>query len=220
MSNFFESTQSIGSIRNVRSRELCWTVPFILVLVFVVFEISKLQLTFPFLQPLRILLVTTILLGMILLFKFLSGKLNMDDHRIKLILLFWILMALHIPFAYNNAAAYGKTLTMIPFVVLLFGIVNFTRSMKQLVILIHVWLFLHVYQAVNAITHNGKGTGGYFGDENDLGVALCMAIPVAYFLFLGSKGFNRTKYALCLMILLLGLVFTFSRGGFVGPYFF
>ena len=219
MSKYPATIQDIGNIRRVASQEHCWTAPFIIILIFVFFEISRLPHTFPFLQPLRILLVATILLSAILFLKLLSGQLNTDDPHIKLVLMFFMLMALHIPFAYNNMSAYGKTLTLLPYVLLILGIVNFTRSIKQLVILIHLWLFLHVYLAVYAITHNGRGPGGYFGDENDVGVALVMVIPVAYFLLTGSKGFNRMKYALCLIILLLGLIFTFSRGGFVGLVF-
>jgi len=108
------------------------------------------------------------------------------------------------------------TQAMFPYVVVFLSIVTFTKSMKQLVLLIHLWLFSHVYQAIYGITHGGHGIGGYFGDENDLGVTLVMAIPVAYFLFLGSQRIKRLMYMICLVILIIGSVISFSRGGFIG----
>ena len=193
-----------------------WTSQFLLMLLFLVFQLGSLQHTFTFLQPLRILLVTTLVLGAMLLMAFLTNMFDVSEPRAKLLVLFWILMALHIPFAYNNSAALGLTRTVFPYVVLFLAMVNFTRSSKQLSVLIHLWMILHVYQAVHGITHVGRGLGGYVGDENDLGVTLCMAIPVAYFLLLGSSRAKRWLYAGCLLILVLGVLSTMSRGGFVG----
>lgn len=204
------------SERSLHHPGRCWTAPFVIICLFTLFEFTALQISLPFLQPLRPLLVLTISLAIILVLRFLFHGMDLKDHRIKLVLLFWMLMGLHIPFAYNNFTAYSLTLTMFPYVVLFLGIVTFTNSTKQLALLIHLWLFFHVYQALHGITYAGTGAGGYFDDENDLGVTLCMALPLAYFLFLGSRRFKRILYATCLAILMLGLVATFSRGGFVG----
>jgi len=64
-----------------------WTVPFVLVLTFLVFEFAVPQVRFPILQPLRILLVLTVLLASVLVFDFVCGKLEIQEHRIKLVLL-------------------------------------------------------------------------------------------------------------------------------------
>lgn len=196
--------------------ENLWTVPFAMTSLFVVFEFTAAAISFPFLQPLRTLLVLSILLATILGLMFLSGKMEMNDLRIKLVLLFWVLMGLHIPFAYNNMAAFGLTQAMAPNVIIFLSIVTFTKSIKQLVVLIHLWLFSHIYQALHGITHGGIGIGGYYGDENDLSLTLVMAIPVAYFLFHGSQRTRRLMYAICLVILIFGFVASFSRGGFLG----
>jgi len=197
-------------------REDLWTVPFAMTSLFVVFEFTAAAISFPFLQPLRTLLVLSILLATSLGVAFLSGKLETNDLRIKLVLLFWVLMGLHIPFAYNNWVAYGLTKAMAPNVIIFLSIVTFTKSEKQLVVLIHLWLFSHIYQALHGITHGGIGIGGYYGDENDLSLTLVMAIPVAYFLFHGSQRTRRLMYAISLVILILGFVAGFSRGGFMG----
>ena len=212
------NTQDNCSTRTllVRLPQQCWTISFVVTSIYLIFEFAAPQWSFLFLQPLRPLLVLTILLFAILILTFFSGALDIKERRIKLVLLFWILMGLHIPFAFNNPSAYGLTRAMFPYVVLFLGIVTFTKSIKQLSVLVHLWLFLHVYQALHAITHAGKGIGGYFNDENELAVTVAMAIPVAYFLFLGSKTNKRILYGICLAILILGVVFSFSRGGFIG----
>lgn len=197
------------------ANEQTWTAPFIVVCLFVFFEYAGPQHTLTFLQPARPLLVLILLLSVILLVQFPTGVVNFKDSRTKLVLAFWVLMGLHILLAFNNFMAYGLTRAMFPYVVLFLGIVTYTRNSSQLRALIILWLVLSTYQALYGMTHSGHGVGAYFGDENDLSVALSMAIPVAYFLFL-SRDNRRLLYAICLGVLSLGLVFTFSRGGFLG----
>jgi len=193
-----------------------WGLSFLLVLLYVLFEFGGPNYTFSFLRPLRVLLILTVWLAGILFTDFLSGTLYLREPRIKLVLLFWVLMGLHIPLAVNNMSAFGKTQAMLPYVVLFLAIASYTNSIKRLVVLINLWLFLHLYQSLHAIMNGGEGVGGYISDENDLALTLVMAIPVAYFLFMGSRGFKRIFYAACLFVILPGLVFSFSRGGFVG----
>lgn len=62
-----------------------------------------------------------------------------------------------------------------------------------------------------------EGTvGGIFGNPNDLAMALVMLLPLAIVLALKSKPAGRLLYSACTFILALGVVVTFSRGGFLG----
>lgn len=62
-----------------------------------------------------------------------------------------------------------------------------------------------------------EGTvGGIFGNPNDLAMALDMLVPLAIVLALTSKPAGRLLYMACAFVLVMGVVVTFSRGGFLG----
>ncbi|PYT04177.1 MAG: hypothetical protein DMF60_16065 [Acidobacteria bacterium] len=62
-----------------------------------------------------------------------------------------------------------------------------------------------------------EGTvGGIFGNPNDLAMALNMLLPLAIVLALTSKPAGRLFYLVCALVLVIGVVVTFSRGGFLG----
>jgi putative inorganic carbon (HCO3(-)) transporter len=62
-----------------------------------------------------------------------------------------------------------------------------------------------------------EGTvGGMFGNPNDLAMALDLLLPLAIVLALTSKPAGRVLYSACAFILAMGVVVTFSRGGFLG----
>ncbi len=62
-----------------------------------------------------------------------------------------------------------------------------------------------------------EGTvGGIFGNPNDLAMALDLLLPLAIVLALTSKPAGRLIYSACALVLAMGVVVTFSRGGFLG----
>ena len=58
--------------------------------------------------------------------------------------------------------------------------------------------------------------GGIFGNPNDLATSLDLLIPLAVALGLTRRGLARAAYFACAAILAMGVVITFSRGGFLG----
>src|SRR5262245_36578172 len=58
--------------------------------------------------------------------------------------------------------------------------------------------------------------GGMFENPNDLATALDLLLPFAVALTLISKGFSRLFYLVCAAVLAIGVLFTLSRGGFLG----
>lgn len=58
--------------------------------------------------------------------------------------------------------------------------------------------------------------GGIFGNPNDLAMALDLLLPLAVVLALTSKPAGRLFYSACAFVLAVGVVVTFSRGGFLG----
>jgi O-antigen ligase len=62
----------------------------------------------------------------------------------------------------------------------------------------------------------GGSVGGMFGNPNDLATSLDMLLPFAIVLFLMKKGPLRLIYLACAVVIAMGVVVTFSRGGFLG----
>jgi O-antigen ligase len=58
--------------------------------------------------------------------------------------------------------------------------------------------------------------GGMFENPNDLATALDLLLPFAVALTLISKGLPRLFYLVCAVVLAVGVLFTLSRGGFLG----
>jgi O-antigen ligase len=58
--------------------------------------------------------------------------------------------------------------------------------------------------------------GGMFENPNDLATALDLLLPFAVVLTLLSKGLSRLFYLVCAAVLAIGVLFTLSRGGFLG----
>ncbi|HEX5080642.1 MAG TPA: O-antigen ligase family protein [Blastocatellia bacterium] len=58
--------------------------------------------------------------------------------------------------------------------------------------------------------------GGMFENPNDLATALDLLLPFAVALTLISKGLARLFYLACAAVLAVGVLFTLSRGGFLG----
>src|SRR5262249_34188911 len=58
--------------------------------------------------------------------------------------------------------------------------------------------------------------GGMFENPNDLATALDLLLPFAIALTLISKGLTRLFYLACAAVMSIGILFTLSRGGFLG----
>ena len=65
-------------------------------------------------------------------------------------------------------------------------------------------------------TRIAGNVGGIFGNPNDLATSLDLLIPIAVGLALTSKGVMRFALLACAGVLAMGVVTTFSRGGFLG----
>tara|TARA_R110002049_G_scaffold85482_13_gene217241 strand:+ start:2452 stop:3381 length:930 start_codon:yes stop_codon:yes gene_type:complete len=92
------------------------------------------------------------------------------------------------------------------------------RTEERLWNLLAFWVSVHCYLAIYGLLHGGRGPGSFLADENDLALALNVALPYAYFLrnVSGISRFYRMLLLGATLLFAAGVVATMSRGGFVG----
>lgn len=131
--------------------------------------------------------------------------------------MFIALLAVYVPFADNNFWAYKTVRQQLLFMPFIISVMMCIRSYDRLKQLITIGIGLMIWISFYAITHNGHGPGNYFTDENDLCLYVNMWLPFCYFLFFHEKRIKaRIFYAAGMGVGLLAIVFSFSRGGFIG----
>ena len=127
-------------------------------------------------------------------------------------------MALHVPFATNNAWAFFG---FRDFTILVLGCVlplaMLPRHLQDVQQLATVYVLCHVPTAIHGLLHAGTGLDGWMGDENDLALALNAAIGVGVYLLTDARRFGRKLMLVAsLGLMVAAVVATKSRGGFLG----
>jgi hypothetical protein len=136
--------------------------------------------------------------------------------QIRMIWYFIALLGIYIPFARNNYYAYATFTSMLKFMPFILSLLVCVDSIDRLKTFMKFYAGLMTYVALFALTHGGVGSGNYFADENDVSLYLNMVIPFCYFLFALETKKTKLFYAATLLIGVLTVVVSFSRGGFVG----
>jgi putative inorganic carbon (hco3(-)) transporter len=164
---------------------------------------------------LRPSLVTIVLL---VLFLIKSGKVwSAGSKQTTLMLLFLLLLIIYIPFARNGRAALNTAFMIFGYMPFILAIIISVDTLNRLKMLMHILILIMIYQAIYAILHGGMGSGNCFSDENDLCLYINIWLPFCYFLMLDEKRMKRKLlYGLGLVVGLLAIVVSSSRGGFVG----
>jgi len=97
------------------------------------------------------------------------------------------------------------------------GIVMFIDTVSKFRTFIALWLGVHFILAMHGIASRGRGIGGFLGDENDFALTLNMIVPFSFFLAQAEqKRLKKLLYLGLTGLFVLAIIFTFSRGGFVG----
>lgn len=132
----------------------------------------------------------------------------------QLLFFAWCVKAL--PIASNWFNVYFASRVMFGNIAIALGFTWVGSNLRDLRRLLWLWLALMSYQAVYSIGHAGHGTGGFLGDENDLALACGTALPFALAGFERLRGLTRWLLAGVVAVTLLGIIASFSRGGFLG----
>ncbi len=203
---------SLSVAESLEPRQPVWG--FYLVLLALLFEFGRPQDLFP---PLKVVPIPSLLDIGLALAVFLSRKANFSNKQTKLWMALLVFMALWVPFATNNYKALMTFKDMTLYFFFYLGIITFVNSTNRMQKLIFMWLGVHGVLGINGVLHHGQGVGGWLGDENDFGMEMNVAIPVAFFMYQGAQ--NKRSKALYLGLLglfVMALIATSSRGGFLG----
>ena len=129
----------------------------------------------------------------------------------------------------NNFFAYTEFQNMLGYLVICVIASDVIDSPKQLRGLVWMLLLIHAYFAISGI-HNflsggysdvtgntsGRVASGFVRDENDFALAVNLMIPFALFGFQYLKGKAKVVSFCLLLLFVLAVVSSFSRGGMVG----
>ncbi|MBX3340238.1 MAG: O-antigen ligase family protein [Nitrospira sp.] len=211
--------QSAGATRFGAAAQLQPTpkesnVGFYLVLLAMLFEFGRPQDVLP---PLKVIPIPTLIDVSILIAVLTSGKATFANMQTKLWMGLLAFMALWVPFANNNFWALMTLKEMTLYFFFYLGIVTFVNTTSKMQKLIFMWLGVHAVLGINGILHHGQGVGGWLGDENDFGMEMNVAVPVAFFMYQAATN-QRGKllYMVLLGLFVMTVVSTSSRGAFLG----
>jgi O-antigen ligase len=153
--------------------------------------------------------------------------------EIKMVGVILVLCIAFIPFAASSADTidrlsdpYLKVVAMFVLMVNLIDTKGRLRLLMQLMVVcataIAIGAIADFVDARFSVEVNGVATriegnlGGIFENPNDLATSLDLVIPIAIGLGVGRRGIGRLFYFGCAGILAVGVITTFSRGGFLG----
>ena len=191
-----------------------WTIPFIVVLGYLLVDYGRPQDWFP---PLRALRPGMIVLGAGIICLMYYRRMYVPRPAMY-IMGFLALMAVNVPFATNTFRAFTFTKD---FAIFLFGaiipLMTFVETSKQTGILFRFWVCINLSLALYGIVNGGRGLGSFLGDENDFCLAINVALPYSFFLMSAARStVGRLSLLGSMGFFLAAVVASFSRGGFIG----
>ena len=208
---------------------------FYIVLSFVIFSFFRIHEVFPFLEPLKL----PLLLALAALFVvFLRATISQNLHpywcpQFTLLILFFLLITLAIPFASNVGVATNAWTGVYSKIILMtFVIAWMMRHESHFITASRVFIFAGACVGLVAISNKlngiglvegtrvtiGRDVGSLLGDPNDLALVLLypMAFAIATFLENSLSRFERLFSFSTFCILFYALLATQSRGGLLG----
>jgi len=204
-------------------------VPLGFLCVHLLFEYLRIHHVVPILAMIKIQTVFFVIFVVVVIRQVSQSK-GRAAPQTRLLLAFLGLAFAQVPLATNWFFAwrfgYDLGLTLIGYAAIAY-IPHDERDMKTFL----AWLVtIHVYLATIGIrgysgneftesgyTSTGSIGGSFLGDENDAALALLIALPLAIYVFRQARAaWSRLCWGVGALLLLITVVFTFSRGAFVG----
>ena len=159
----------------------------------------------------------------------LEGNLVGRIREVKLILLFALTALLSLPMAISISEGWEHFTEFLKVVVMFIVMVNVVRTEKRLRLMFWLMLAASIMMSIWAIDDYRTGTllvggerikgaiGGLFENPNDLALHLVTIVPLTVGLFLGRSGpLRKFIYGSAVLLMVVAVICTFSRGGFLG----
>ena len=188
-------------------------------LLHVIFEYLRLHDIVPILDQLRIQTATTAALILVVIAQTARGGVRLTRQSCLLLgflglTVFGTLVATNNFYAYRFA--YDLTLTLVGY----FAITLILQNERDLKKFLSLLVGIHIFIAVRVILGSGtRFTAGssFLGDENDVALAMIVILPFVLYLFRQARSLpGRLFWGAGSVAILLAIIFTHSRGGFVG----
>lgn len=159
----------------------------------------------------------------------LENRVTAKPREVKLVFGLLLTGVLSIPFALDPGRAFQSFVEFLKVAVIFIVMVNVLRTEKRLGRLLLLVLLASCVLSVAALNDYRHGNlalegrriagviGGLFSNPNDLALHLVTMIPISVTLFFGSRQLSKKLFYLGVsLVLMAGMVSTFSRGGFLG----
>lgn len=149
---------------------------------------------------------------------------------VKWFIAWWIVMFLSVPLSLYRSQSFFAAQDFAKGVAMVWMIYMTVRSEKQVAFAVRLLGWMALWLAVSAIynymTGNVEMSGelrragaesSMLGDPNDLAAYILMLFPLCYYLFFNDpKRWLRLVYGAAMLMVLVAIVYTGSRGGFIG----
>jgi putative inorganic carbon (HCO3(-)) transporter len=203
--------------------------PYLGILTYVILTYMRFEETIPALGNLHLtrLLTVTLIIVWAIRAAITKSALYLQEKGLLLLYLFYLIMVFSIPFSFWPSYSFNVFVEMLKILVFVILFIHLIDSQKKLKIFFWVFLVVNCYLAFSAVKNfmllgqtavsaRVGGTGGFLGDANDFALALSVALPFSFYLFLSErKKLLKFIYLTFCSILTLGIVSTSSRGGFI-----
>ena len=177
-----------------------------------------------------------LVIGVITLATFLATQFSLESSlttrtsEVNLVLLLMLTGLLSIPLAIDPAIAWQEfSGTFVRGILIFIVIVNVVRTEARLKGLLFLAVVTAIALSAGAINEyrlgvmltegyrvSGRGAG-LFGNTNDMALHLVTIMPISVAFFFGSRGAPRKiLHAACAVIMIAGILLSYSRGAFLG----
>jgi putative inorganic carbon (hco3(-)) transporter len=160
----------------------------------------------------------------------LEGNLTARPREVNLALLLVLAALISMPLALNPAEAWETfNKEFIKAILMFIVIVNVVRTERRLKGMLLLALAVSCLVSINALNDYRSGRfafegyritgsiGGMLGNPNDMALHLVTILPIAVALVLTTRNyFAKVVYGFCLVLMVIAIVVTYSRGGFIG----
>lgn len=205
--------------------------PYVGIYMYILIEYLRPQSFIPGLASLHIALVFEIITLVSWVFHVALRKERIAVHKWWIVFaLLLVVMASTVFTAQNNSRAFNTLQGMQTTFVMLFITYNVSKTPANFRKLVWLLLSIHFYLALKGIYNfavvgyvsagmktSGEAGSGFLGDENDFAMSMNVMIPIAFFFAQGLKSrFARASVLTILFVLVLAVIASGSRGGWVG----